>query len=98
MKLWIGAAFVLLLICLGLTFGIQTSQDQSNKETNCCFANPKYSGICSVTLAEGETCQTILDYLNNPNSSGKTYCDSTPIRIGWKQVKCQKTQPPEGGQ
>ena len=56
----------------------------------CCFTNPQYSGICAVEPGEGETCTTILDYLNNPNSQGKTYCGNTSIRGGWKQVECKK--------
>jgi hypothetical protein len=56
----------------------------------CCFNNPRYSGVCTVEPAEGETCQTILDYLNNPQSQGKTYCGNTNVRGGWKQVTCEK--------
>ena len=56
----------------------------------CCFTNPQYSGICAVEPGEGETCTTILDYLNNPNSQGKTYCGNTSIRGGWKRVECKK--------
>lgn len=56
----------------------------------CCFTNPQYSGICAVQPGEGETCQSILDYLNNPQSQGKTYCDNTNIRGGWAIAACQK--------
>lgn len=56
----------------------------------CCFTNQQYSGVCSVQPAEGETCATILAYLNNPNAQGKTYCDNTNVRGGWKQQKCAK--------
>jgi hypothetical protein len=65
------------------------NDDQTQNAQDCCFANPQYAGICQVNPAEGETCATILDYLNNPNSAGKTYCDSTRIRGGWKQIACQ---------
>lgn len=58
----------------------------------CCYANPQYSGICAVQPGEGETCSTILAYLNNPNSQGKTYCESTSIRGGWRQVTCDTPQ------
>ena len=56
----------------------------------CCFTNPRYSGVCAVEPGEGETCQSVLDYLNNPQSHGKTYCGSTNVRGGWKQVTCEK--------
>jgi hypothetical protein len=54
----------------------------------CCFTHPRYSGACRVTPAGGETCATILDYLNDQRSVGKTYCNSTEIRGGWKPVQC----------
>jgi hypothetical protein len=54
----------------------------------CCFANPRYAGTCEVTPAKEETCGTVLAYLNDPNSLGKTYCANTTIRGGWKSVSC----------
>jgi hypothetical protein len=56
----------------------------------CCFANPRYAGACAVEPGEGETCKSILDYLNNPQSQGKSYCGNTSIRGGWKRVECRK--------
>jgi hypothetical protein len=56
----------------------------------CCFTNPQYTGVCSVTPGEGETCRTILDYLNNPQSQGKSYCGNTNVRGGWQRAACQK--------
>jgi hypothetical protein len=55
----------------------------------CCFNNPRYTGTCEVTPAEGETCAAILAYLNNPSAVGKQYCGNTNIRGGWQQVACQ---------
>lgn len=60
----------------------------------CCFTNPQYTGVCSVEPGEDETCATILDYLNNPQSQGKSYCGNTSIRGGWKQADCEKASPP----
>jgi hypothetical protein len=60
----------------------------------CCFTNPQYSGVCSVDPGEDETCATILDYLNNPQSQGKSYCGNTSIRGGWKESDCKKASPP----
>ena len=54
----------------------------------CCYTNPQYSGPCAVQPVEGETCASILAYLNNPTSQGKTYCNNTNIKGGWKRVKC----------
>jgi hypothetical protein len=54
----------------------------------CCFANDRYEGTCTVIPGEGETCDSILAYLNNPMSAGKTYCGNTKIRGGWAQVDC----------
>ena len=62
---------------------------QSSEPRLCCVANPRFSGICSVELGPDETCQAVLDYLNNANSVGKTYCGKTNIRGGWAQVECQ---------
>jgi hypothetical protein len=59
----------------------------------CCYTNARYSGVCSVEPAEGETCASILDYLNNPSSQGKSYCGNTNIRGGWKQKTCVEAPP-----
>ncbi len=56
----------------------------------CCSTNPRFSGLCSATLAEGETCSSVLGYLNNPNSTGKAYCGGTPVRGGWQKVTCEQ--------
>jgi hypothetical protein len=56
--------------------------------SKCCFTNPAYTGVCQVTPQEGETCGSILSYLNTPNSVGKTYCGETNIRGGWQQSSC----------
>jgi hypothetical protein len=65
------------------------TEDEATEKQECCFANPKYAGICEVNPAEGETCASILEYLNDPQSAGKTYCQGTRLRIGWKQVDCE---------
>ncbi|HET9318032.1 MAG TPA: hypothetical protein VFQ51_20730 [Vicinamibacteria bacterium] len=55
----------------------------------CCYTNPRYSGVCSVQPGEGESCGSILEYLNNPSSQGKSYCGNTSIRGGWTQKACE---------
>jgi hypothetical protein len=59
---------------------------------SCCVANPRFAGICKVELAENETCADVLAYLNNAASVGRTYCGSTNVRVGWKQVECQEEE------
>lgn len=86
-----GLAFTILLV--HLSPGSRTASQETKKpELKCCYTNPQYSGVCEVTPAEGETCSTILAYLNNPNSQGKNYCGGTSIRGGWKQVPCDEKQ------
>jgi hypothetical protein len=55
----------------------------------CCFTNPRFTGVCTVTLSGDESCSSVLGYLNNPNSSGKPYCGGTTIRGGWQLVDCE---------
>jgi len=64
----------------------------------CCFTNFRYSGTCQVVPRQGQICQNILDYLNNINSTGESYCESTPIRGGWTGVDCSsgRTSGPVG--
>jgi len=54
----------------------------------CCFTNDQFTGVCRVVPAQDETCASILAYLNNPGSTGKSYCDSTTIRGGWVPTRC----------
>jgi hypothetical protein len=60
---------------------------------SCCFVNDRFSGMCTVRPGQGETCQSALDYLNNPMSSGKSYCGGTSVRGGWIQVDCKTGKP-----
>ena len=55
----------------------------------CCFANDHYEGSCKVIPGKGETCQSILAYLNDPMSTGKSYCGGTSVRGGWVQADCK---------
>ena len=63
-------------------------------DTRCCFTNQDHVGVCVVIPGERETCKTILTYLNTPNTVARTYCNSTRIRGGWKQVPCPPSSPP----
>jgi len=82
------------LLAAAAAAGLCLPQAMADAKPACCFTNPQYSGVCSVDPGEGETCTTILDYLNNPQSQGKTYCGNTSIRGGWKESDCQKASPP----
>lgn len=61
----------------------------ADAKSPCCFTNPRYVGTCKVEPTGDESCASVLDYLNNPQSQGKTYCGSTSIRGDWKPTACQ---------
>ncbi len=98
--LWPGAAIAALLLAgsiapaeraaapapLGCTVAAAVTDEP---RPPCCFQNPRYVGVCQVEPAKDETCSSILEYLNNPQSAGKPYCNSTAIRGGWKIVPCE---------
>lgn len=73
----------------------RSAADETPPRDDCCFTNVAYTGVCRVKPVENETCATILAYLNDPMSKGKTYCGSTTIRGGWQKVACEV--PPAGG-
>jgi hypothetical protein len=78
----IGAVLALLLTT-------RPGGSAEEEKRSCCFTNPEYSGVCQVDPAEGETCGSILAYLNKAMSTGKSYCSNTDIRGGWRLVKCK---------
>lgn len=77
-------------VATGLVFVI-TARHIAAGETKepCCFTNPRHTGACQVVPAEDESCSSILAYLNNPNSSGRSYCGGSSVRGGWQQVACE---------
>lgn len=83
--------FLALVFCLTALVAAagEESTATTAQQSPCCFENPRYSGTCQVTPGEGESCGSILGYLNNPNSMGKGYCGNTNIRGGWSQVECE---------
>ena len=54
----------------------------------CCATNFRFAGTCQVMPRQGQYCENILSYLNNFNSAGEAYCNSTNIRGGWTLVDC----------
>jgi hypothetical protein len=87
MKRKLALAIVLAMPLLGA--GNAPPDAQPQKKAPCCFNNPGYSGTCSVEPGAGETCASVLAYLNNPNAAGKTYCGNATLRGGWKAVRCK---------
>jgi hypothetical protein len=63
--------------------------DAKDPRPHCCFTNARYVGTCEVEPGKDETCAAIIEYLNNPQSQGKSYCNRTNVRGGWKQVPCE---------
>lgn len=76
-------------ISLLLLQAVGPARAQPRPKPPCCFNNPRYAGTCQVEPAAGETCRSVLAYLNDPKAAGKTYCSSTTIRGGWKTVRCK---------
>jgi hypothetical protein len=70
---------------------VQVTDGETGGGDSCCFTNPSFAGVCRVTTGPDETCSDVLAYLNNPSSTGRTYCSSTKIRGGWAQVACDET-------
>ena len=77
------AAFLGLIFVLASTGAVLAEGDK------CCLTNTAFTGVCEETPAPGETCQSILDYLNTPNSAGKAYCGGSSVRGGWKLTSCK---------
>jgi hypothetical protein len=63
--------------------------DGQDPRPHCCLTNPRYVGTCEVEPEKDETCASILEYLNNPQSQGKSYCNRTNIRADWKLIPCE---------
>lgn len=86
MKRNLVMAFVFLIFLLP---GFLKSQEEQ-PATVCCFDHDGYQGHCKVSPAEGETCASILEYLNTAGTVGKNYCNNSKFRGGWKQVECEQ--------
>ena len=63
---------------------------QNEPSHPCCFVRAGYNGTCVVQPGQGETCESILQYLNTPGTVGKTYCSGDRVRGGWSLVDCEK--------
>jgi len=84
------AAVLLAALALTATAVAQTrsGQVQPSGSDVCCLNNFRYTGTCEVTVGSGESCSSVLSYLNNLNSAGRQYCGNTIIRGGWTLVRC----------
>ncbi len=85
-----GVAAVVALAVLGVARSAGSAEP-------CCFNNDAYGGTCTVVPGEGESCASILAYLNNPMSTGKSYCGGTSVRGGWARVDCATGKPMSAG-
>jgi len=104
-----GAGFLLLLATAPVSSApagrLQTADcatdvrsEEPSRPAPCCFVNPSYAGVCVVHPTKDETCASVLAYLNNPQSTGKSYCNSTATRGNWRQVVCERSPEPQGTQ
>ena len=84
-----GILTTVLCLTAVVAFAGKETPVTATQQTPCCFENPRYSGTCEATPGPEESCGSILGYLNNPNSVGKTYCGNTKVRGGWSQVECE---------
>ncbi len=87
------AGVVAACLALAVPSAVSAAGDTPQPPKVCCFINERFTGVCRVMLGKGETCGSIEAYLNNPSSSGRTYCDTTNIRGGWIQVDCKTGKP-----
>ena len=85
---WLFAGGLLFFWSAGA--GALEAKQEHPQQPPCCFTHTDYTGACVVQPGEGETCASILEYLNTPETVGKTYCGSTRIRGGWSQVTCEQ--------
>jgi hypothetical protein len=87
----ITIAVLFCAVCVsGIVAAAETDETAAaTQQGPCCFENPRFSGTCQVTPGSEESCGSILSYLNNPNSVGKTYCGNTKVRGGWSSVACE---------
>jgi hypothetical protein len=83
-------ASVVLLFLLTV-FTTTAGRSEEEQKSDCCFTREGYQGICRVTPAKDETCESILSYLNSAGTVGKSYCGGSKLRGDWKQVECVST-------
>src|SRR5688572_11363870 len=95
MSVAISLSSLLLFLNLQSTT-VYTGNQKPSINKSCSLSNPGYAGVCVVIPAKGETCNSILKYLNNPMSAGKTYCSNTNIRGSWKLTQVLATSKKPG--
>ena len=87
---YIGASIVAIVGLAGLLPALS-----ADSPAPCCFDNDRFEGTCKVIPGDGDTCASILEYLNNPLSTGKSYCGGSAVRGGWVPVDCKKEKSPK---
>jgi hypothetical protein len=83
------ATFLMVFIVLLPALLQSDENEEEQAQAQCCFTHDGYQGNCVVTPTEGETCESILEYLNTAGTVGKTYCNNSKWRGGWTQVSCE---------
>ncbi len=86
-------ATALVMVAIGVLTALPVAAscgEEHGEKAPCCFANPRFVGLCREVPHGEETCESILSYLNNPNSVGKAYCGNTDIRGGWAKESCDQ--------
>ena len=95
-----NSAFSRSVVNLGIGFLalrlIASPVPQESQQTPCCFSHDGYQGVCVVMPGEGETCESILEYLNKPGTVGKTYCGGSRLRGNWTAVPCPRPRTESG--
>ncbi len=83
------------ILALALFICTPAMAQEQAQIAHCVLTHLTYAGACNeyVEFAPGDTalnaCTAILDYLNNPRTSGKTYCLNTQIRRNWVLVSAE---------
>jgi hypothetical protein len=89
-SLALALLFVLLAGARGVLEARADPEPAGTYVVECSFSHPAYSGRCGVSettprsTPPKEACEAILSCLNDSRCSGKTYCNATTLRGGWK--------------
>ncbi len=81
--------FVVFLCAMSAPVADTVAATESFGKDPCCFTNARFTGVCKVAPGDDESCSSILAYLNNQASVGKSYCGNSTVRGGWTVVDCK---------
>jgi hypothetical protein len=96
-RVMVSAASLLLLAAALHGRSQSASPTPSSARTvTCAMSNPGYSGWCrqNVDVPAGKSargaCAAVVACLNNPQCIRKSYCNSTPVRGGWRLERVER--------